>query len=336
MRTDRWSAAGCICLALAACRGPSLPGGIADRDWWELSQSLSEPRGSFRVSDNLLSNEAGYAERVRWLRPSGGIFIGVGPEQNFSYIAALQPDIAFIVDIRHENRLLHLLYKGLFEVSGSRAEFVARLFSRTPLLDVGPSSTAEEIFAALSASSPTAHEHNLSRILDRLLNTRRIPLTTEDGAWIGRTLAEFRSRGPEIQYWDSTTIDVSAPSYRELMIARDSTGIPRSFLATEAAFLINKNLHTRNLIVPVVGDFAGPRTLRRIGDWARDHGAVVEAFYASNVGAYLSRGKARDFCGNLATLPVAGRAAFIEANRLQTITRELLACGPNSTAHGIR
>lgn len=335
MRSGPWSAVGSICLALAACGRPALPGGIADRDWWELSERLSEPRGTFRVSDNLVSNEAGYAERVRWLRPSGGIFIGVGPEQNFSYISALRPDMAFIVDIRHENRLLHLLYKALFELSASRADFAALLFSRTPPGSVGPLSSAEEIFAALAVSPLVPPEQTTARVLDRLLNTRRVPLTAEDQEWIARTVAAFQQHGPGIHYWDSTTVEVRAPSYRELMIARDSTGVRRSFLATEDAFLFNKALHTRNLIVPVIGNFAGPRALRRIGDYARAHGAVVEAFYASNVGAYLNRAEAREFCGNLATLPVAGRAAFIEGNRLRSIARELLTCARDSASDGL-
>jgi hypothetical protein len=334
-RRTSWRAAGCVCIALSACGGQGLPAGLADRDWWALSEHLSEPHRDFRVSENLLSNEAGYAERVRWLRPSGGVYIGVGPEQNFSYIAALQPDIAFIVDIRHENRLLHLIYKALFEVSADRAEFLSRLFSRTRPAGLSASSTAEELFTAVSASPPADAGENRSRILDRLLTTRTIPLTTEDRAWIARTLTEFQQRGPGIQYWDTTSVDVRAPSYRELMLARDSTGVPRSFVATEAAFRINKELHTRNLIVPVVGDFAGPRALRRIGDYARQHGARVEAFYASNVGAYLNRTRAHEFCGNLATLPAAGRAAFIEANRMQSIARELLTCAADSPAHGL-
>lgn len=326
MRGGSWCAAASICLALAACGRPALPGGLSDRDWWALSEQLSEPHRDFRLSENLVSNEASYAERVRWLRPSGGVYIGVGPEQNFSYIAALQPDIAFIVDIRHENRLLHLIYKALFEISADRAEFVSRLFSRARPPGTSSSSTVEELFTALAAVPASDQAQHASRVLDRLVTTRAIPLTADDRAWITRTLAQFERHGPGIQFWDTTNVDVTAPSYRDLMVARDSTGVQRSFLATEDAFRFNKDLHTRNLIVPVVGDFAGPRALRRIGDHARQHRAVIEAFYASNVGAYLSRAQTRDFCANLAALPAAPRAAFIEGNRIHTIGRELLAC----------
>jgi hypothetical protein len=321
-------AVSCACVALAACGRPALPGGIADRDWWELIERLSEPHRDFRLSENLVSNEAGYAERVRWLRPSGGVYIGVGPEQNFSYMAALQPEIAFVVDIRRENLLLHLVYKALFEISSDRAEFVALLFSRPRPSSPASTASVDGLFGALSRSAPLEADvdQNVARVSRRLRDTRGLPLTEEDLAWIRRTMGEFARLGPDIQFWDASSVDVKAPSYRELMVARDSTGAQRSFLTTHEAFAFLKDLHTRNLIVPVVGDFAGPRTVRRIGDYAREHGAQVQAFYASNVGVYLSTAQARDFCDNLATLPAAPRGPFLEGNRMQTIGRELGAC----------
>jgi hypothetical protein len=54
----------------------------------------------------------------------------VGPEQNLTYIALTAPQLAFVVDIRRDNALLHLLYRALFERAGSRAEFVALLLGR--------------------------------------------------------------------------------------------------------------------------------------------------------------------------------------------------------------
>src|SRR5205809_746380 len=101
-------------LSTTACHQSRVPAAMSDQEFWRLSETLSEPPGTFSLSDNLVSNEPHMAENVRWLRPSGGVYIGVGPEQNFSYIAKLRPTIAFIVDIRRENRNLHLLYKALF------------------------------------------------------------------------------------------------------------------------------------------------------------------------------------------------------------------------------
>ena len=60
----------------------------------------------------------------------GGAYVGVGPDQNFSYIAAIRPDVAFIVDVRRDNLLLHLLFKSLFTLARTRVEYLALLLGR--------------------------------------------------------------------------------------------------------------------------------------------------------------------------------------------------------------
>src|SRR5262249_29937850 len=85
---------------------PPVPGTLPDRltarEFWNMVTDLSEPGGYFR-SDNFLSNESGYQDVIpallKTLKP-GGVYIGVGPEQNFTHIMALRPKIAFIIDIR--------------------------------------------------------------------------------------------------------------------------------------------------------------------------------------------------------------------------------------------
>ena len=112
----------------------TLPASLTDREFWSLIEQFSEPDGYFKSNsgspDNLLSNESMIstvaAALAGGVKPSG-VYLGVGPEQNFTYIAAIRPGIAFITDIRRGNLHLHLLYKAIFEMSSDRAEFVARL-----------------------------------------------------------------------------------------------------------------------------------------------------------------------------------------------------------------
>src|SRR5215831_20611194 len=83
---------------------------------------LSEPNGYFDT-DNLISNESSYLQVIPDLARRGvhgGAYIGVGPDQNFSYIAATRPAIAFIIDVRRDNELLHLLFKAFFKESRTR------------------------------------------------------------------------------------------------------------------------------------------------------------------------------------------------------------------------
>ena len=90
-------------------------------------ESLSEPNGYFDT-DNLISNERSYLEVLTDLdrrNVRGGAYIGVGPDQNFSYIAHIRPSVAFILDIRRDNLLLHLLFKAIFQQSRTRIEYLA-------------------------------------------------------------------------------------------------------------------------------------------------------------------------------------------------------------------
>ena len=137
---------------------PALPDKLADRDYWTLVTELSEPDGEFR-SDNLLSNEIFLQYVIPELVRStkiNRVYLGVGPEQNFTYIAALKPKMVFIVDIRRGNLQLHLMYKALFELSSDRVDFIFRLFSRRRPEGLGPKSTADEIFAAVHKAVPDA------------------------------------------------------------------------------------------------------------------------------------------------------------------------------------
>ena len=101
--------------------------------------ALSERAGYFDT-DNLISNERSYLQVLPDLRRAGfqgGAYVGVGPDQNFSYIAAARPSIAFILDVRRDNLLLHLLFKSLFQLARSRVEYLALLLGRPvpPALD---------------------------------------------------------------------------------------------------------------------------------------------------------------------------------------------------------
>ena len=310
-------------------RGRStIPQALSDQDFWSLSTSLSEPAGSFTHSENLVSNEAHFALTVRRLGRKGGVYIGVGPEQNFSYVARLRPELAFIIDIRRENLNLHLMYKALFEISSDRAEFVSRLFSRERPAGLGPGTTVQDLFAAYDPVRPSAavFHQTVQLMRERLLDTHKFPLSSTDVDWITHVLEAFYTDGPAIHYGRSLPRDAAGPSYRTLMVSTDLSGTSYSYLATEAGFAFIKDLHARNLIVPVVGDFSGPHAIRRTGEYVRQHHASVEAFYGSNVEVYLSRRMVVAYCANLATLPRGSRASFIGSKGMQTFASKLRAC----------
>jgi hypothetical protein len=300
-----------------------VPARLGDQEFWTLLTNLSEPNGSFR-SDNLLSNELRHQLVIPELRQTaarGRAYIGVGPEQNFTYIAALQPSIAFVVDIRRGNLQLHLMYKALFEISADRADFVSRLFSRKQPDGLRAASSATEIFDAFAdvEASPALYDRNLKAIQIQLAGKHGFALSAEDIAGIEYVYHAFFTFGPAINY--SSTEGVSGagssrPTYADLMAATDGDGHAHSYLASEDAFAAVKSLQTRNLVVPVVGDFAGPRALRAVGAYLKAKSAIVSAFYVSNVEQYLRVERVWGaFCGNASRLPIDDTSTFIRAGR---------------------
>ena len=295
------------------------PARLTDQEFWSLSEALSEPSGQF-ATDNLVSNETGYQLVIPELVSrvsAGGVYLGVGPEQNFTYIAALKPRIAFILDIRRGNRDLHLLYKALFELAADRSEFVSLLFSRPKPANLPKDATPVDLFAAFGAVAPAGadYERNLARIKNHLVATRRLPLSIEELKGIEYVYSNFFRFGPWIGYSSSRNSRVTGPpNYASLMQATDATGMMRGFLATETNFEVVRRLQSANLIVPVVANFSGPKSLRAVATWLRDRNASVSAYYLSNVEDYLSLSSTwLDFCGNAATLPLAEQSSFIRS-----------------------
>jgi hypothetical protein len=302
----------------------ALPARLSDQEFWKLIERFSEPGGSFR-SDNLLSNELQFQhvipELTRLTRP-GRAYVGVGPEQNFTYIAALRPSIAVIVDIRRGNLDLHLLYKALFEVSSDRAEFVSRLFSKPRPEGLTASSTAADIFAAYGnvEASERLYVENMANVRDQLFTKHRFALADEDVRGIEYVYRAFFVFGPKIQYspfgLSGATIQ---PTYADLMVATDESGQTRGFLANEEAFGYVKSLQSRNLVVPVVGNFAGAKAIRAVGAYLKEKGTTLSVFYLSNVEEYLKRdGIWQDFCANVSELPLDATSTFIRSIRSVT------------------
>lgn len=302
----------------------NLPARQTSADLWSLSSAFSEEGGTFH-SDNFVSNEGRFQtvlpELVRRVRRSG-LYVGVGPEQNFTYIAAVRPAMAFIVDIRRGNLHEHLLYKALFEMSNDRAEFLARLFSRPKPAGIGASSSPEALFAAFEPldSSEALYQANLQAVTDRLTRHHRFPLSADDLAGIDYVYrTAFFADGPDLNYRLTGQGGFGrggTPSYAQLMTADDGEGTQRSYLATEANFAIVKAMQEKNLIVPVVGDFGGTKALRSVARYARERAATVSAFYLSNVEQYLRpAGTWSAFCANVAAMPLDETSTFVRSVR---------------------
>jgi hypothetical protein len=210
----------------------TLPAELADADYWKMVSGFSEPDGYFQY-EIVTSNESSYQAVLPDLMKtprSGGAYLGVGPEQNFTYIAALQPKIAFIIDIRRDMMLEHLMYKAVFEMSANRVEFLSNLFSRkrpAQLTSETPVRTLFQAYAAVPADPVLADEH-LKEIMTRLKNGHHFPLTPEDESRIRMMYLDFLREG--VITFDSS---FRSPGYAALMTMTERILRTRSRHASE-------------------------------------------------------------------------------------------------------
>lgn len=310
--------------ALRAQAASTIPSRLTDKELWQLNADFSEPAGFFR-SDNLLSNETGYQfvipDLLRLIKP-GSVYLGVGPEQNFTYIAALKPKIAIIFDIRRGNMIEHLMYKALFELSADRADYLSRLFSRPRPAGLDTSSTAMQLFASYVPVSPDSilYRKNLAAIREKLTKDRGFAMADSDSKYLEYVYSSFYGGGPQINYnypngGGGGFGRGNMPTYASLQAATDSAGRNWAYLATEANYRWLKDFESKNLLVPIVGDFAGPKAIRAVAQYLKDHHAVVGAFYTSNVEQYLFQGADnwKRYYTNVATLPLDSASTFIRS-----------------------
>jgi hypothetical protein len=301
-----------------------LPTRLTDQEFWKLVSDYSEPDGTFH-SENLVSNELRFQTVLPALTRTvvpGRTYVGVGSEQNFTYIAATKPAMVFIVDIRRGNLDLQLLYKALFELSATRADFVSKLFARSRPEGLSETSTAAEIFAAYANVPPSQalYDQNLKEIKSHLQTKHGFALSSGDLGGIDFVYSAWFRSGPGISYQLTGSGGrgggLGTPSYADLMTTNDGQGNTRSYLATEDSYRFLRDLQTRNLIVPVVGNFGGPKALRAVGAYLKEKKAVVSTFYTSNVEQYLRQSGIWDnFCRSVSTFPLDATSTFIRSER---------------------
>jgi hypothetical protein len=304
-----------------------LPASLSSAEFWKLQAELSEPGGYFQIEDNYTSNEM----EVGWIygmlraqKKSGGVYLGVGPEQNFTYIAAVRPRMAFIVDIRRQAAMQHLMFKAVFELAKDRGDFVSLLFAKPRPAGITEATPIQDLWRAYStvASDSAAWRRNFARVVDHLTKTHGFTFTEDESAKLKAVFDAFYYYGPSI----TTRGGQAGGRGNQGDFATltgwsvDDANSPRSFLATEDDYRFVKTLHEKNLIVPITGDFGGPKAIRAIGAYLQPRNATVTAFYVSNVEQYLFRPdatKAYAFYENVRALPIDTGTVFIRPYALR-------------------
>jgi hypothetical protein len=317
---------------------PKPPESISSTDFSKMIREMSEEGGYF-LSDNFTSNETSYlhiVDKLRQVGTTGGAYIGVGPEQNFTYIAKLRPRVAFIVDIRRQAVIQHLMYKAIFHLSPTRTDFLSRLLSKP--LPTGSKEVAKDApgdkteapklvipkadapiddllaFFNKVAATDQAYAANLAEIKKVIETEFQFPLLAQDKASLDYVYKSFRAEGLEIAFRLDSNWGGYFPSFRELIVQTDLNGKAGNFLAVVDDYNFVREMHRKNLIIPLVGDFGGTKALTSVGEYLRKNGLTVTAYYLSNVEQYLFDGSSFEgFVRNIKKLPLTDKSLFIRA-----------------------
>lgn len=295
---------------------PPLPA----EEFGRLVSELSETDEYF-FSDNYVSNETSY------LQPAGALegrvatrsaYLGVGPEQNFTYIALTRPEMAFIIDIRRANMLLHLLYKAVFDQAKSRAHFLTLLVGRPwdERNDPGEKATVAQVIEHAELLEPNEqHFESLHEsFVHRIENQYKTKLNDEDKKRLQKTHRAFFDGQLDIAFELLEQGGREYPKLRELLAAEDPEGKLLGFLASEDGFRTVQALQKAHRVVPVVGDFAGKKAVPGVAKELARRDLPVGVFYVSNVEQYLLEdGKWAAWNANIDALPTNEKSLFLRA-----------------------
>jgi hypothetical protein len=307
-----------VACLLVAARSGGIP--LQGRGFAAQVEALSEPGGYFDT-DNLVSNETSVLHVLGALErrgTTGGAYVGVGPEQNFYYIAAVRPRVAYVIDIRRDNLLQQLWYKALFELADDRAGFLFLLTGRAapPNTARWRDSTVEAVVALVDRTPPDGAAAARARARGRqAVRGSGVPLDSADLATIDRIHAAFIADGLGLRFTSfGRPPRAYYPTLRQLLLAEDRDGRRRGFLASAARYGVVRALQREDRVIPVVGDLAGDHALAAIGrDMAR-RGLTLSAFYTSNVEFYLwGDGTFDRFARTVAALPHDRRSVLVRS-----------------------
>lgn len=328
MPSRRWNRAWLLLTFIIASVISALPqDSLPASEFSRLINEISEEGGYF-FSDNFTSSEDSsltIVDKLKQLAAPGGAYIGVGPEQNFTFISKIRPRIAFIVDIRRQAMIQHLMYKAIFHLSPTRADFLSILLSRPFKANApDPKASINDLVAYFYdiPADMKVYTTNLAAIRNAIEQDFKYVLSPEDQESLAYVYRNFRIQGFRIGFEDASgRLNMSwgrVPTLMDILVKQDLHGNPGSFLAGADDYSFMRGMQERNMIIPIVGDFGGRKALAAVGDYLKKHKYLVSVFYISNVELVLFEygpyNKFPDFANNVKKLPIDERSLFIRTN----------------------
>ena len=270
------------------------------------------------AADNLVSNEDSYpriAGQIAEDAPRNGVYLGVGPDQNFTMIAHSRPRWALIVDYRRRNLLLHLAHYALFRLSPDRVSYLERLTARKPTAKLSEASAGRELVEAFSKTTMDRR-----RLDSSIADARKVlgPLgIVRESEWAALATIQAKMAGPGL---NARFLALPMyPTLGQMIQTPDAEGRSAHFLSQEPLYQVVRDLQREERVVPAVGDFGDPAAFERLRRWLREGELKIALAYVSDVEFFLLRvGKFDAYARGLESLPRLSGAMLA-----RTSTREV-------------
>ena len=302
-----------------------------------LIQQLGDKPVGPASADNLMTNEdsiASVVDEIDSKVPAGQVYLGVGPDQNFTLMTHARPAAGFIIDYRRKNQLLHFLHQALLQISESRIEYLENFWAR-------PFSGPRHHQMQLSAEGFMAGFDKVE-IDQRKLREVQEKVRVEIGRWhelspdelneIARIQARLAGPGPEARFLALKMY----PTIRQMITGPSRSGKPGHWLADDESYATMRQLSLSGQIYPIAGDWAanaegGETVFSKLAAHLRQESRQVGCYYISDVEFFVFRsGRFSDYLANLALLPWHPGAVVIRTSTREISHRERMP-GKSST-----
>lgn len=299
--------------AFLACAAGAVVLPRAAESFADTIATLSTPE-SGPPADNLVTNEDSFPRVVSdlaRLAPRDSVYLGVGPDQNLTYMAHARPAVAFILDHRRRNLLLHLVHKALLTLADDRAGYLSRLTARAPSRPLADDATADDLIAAF-APAPFDRARLDATVAEVARALRPLGVVADD-EWPAVATIQAKLAGPGLE---ARFLALRMyPTFARLIATRTRDGKPAHFLGDERLYQSLRDAERADRVIPLVGDFAGPKSITGLAEWLRRRGRSVGVLYISDVEFFLLRsGKFPAYIANLDRLPWADGAVVVRTS----------------------
>jgi hypothetical protein len=286
--------------------------------FWNILKRLDDPPTGPSSADNLMTNEdsvASVVDEISKVVPKGQVYLGVGPDQNYSLMAHLEPSYGFILDYRKKNQLLHLLQKALVENSADRHAYLEHFWNRNlPELPLSLNDIEKEFKILAKQPQNELLVQSAKELVTQTMSKWNI-LNDKEFHEIATIQARLAGPGPDARFLALKMY----PTLGSLITMPSRSGQPSHWLASDRTYAAIRKMQLSDQILPIVGDWAGPGAIRRLAEHLKMNQLQVGCIYISDVEFFLLRGGLfQKYLENLSALP-----RHPESKIIRTSTREL-------------